>query len=191
MRTPRIPLVPAVLLALVSFLGASPAHAESIIKHPGDHPKYSFEAEPHLAVDLFGRWAGVGPGFRGTLVLVDNGFISSINNSVGLGFGADWIFFGDRCEGPPGLRACHDTSSDVVLPVVLQWNFWLAPQWSVFGEPGLAFHLHGGRDHVDVDWFTIYGGGRYHFSDAVALTLRVGAPFFNDNVVSIGASFFL
>jgi hypothetical protein len=176
------------------LLGAAavprPAAAASIITHPGDHPKYSFEAEPHLAFAPF-RNGGFGPGFRGTLVLVDNGFVSSINNSIGLGFGVDWIFFGDHCQGPIANGRCNN-ARDVILPVVLQWNFWLHPNWSVFGEPGVAFHLlGGGGDHFAFDWFTIYGGGRYHFNDSIALTMRVGAPFLHENVISIGVSFLL
>jgi hypothetical protein len=167
-------------------LGRSAA-AESIIKHPGDHPKYGFEAEPHLAIDPFDHF-GIGPGFRGTVVLVDNGFVSSINNSVGLGFGVDWVFFGNDC-GPN--HHCPN-GSDFIVPLVMQWNFWLSPEWSVFGEPGIAFHFHGGNgDHVAFDPFTFYGGGRYLFSDEVALTLRWGAPFFHDNVLSVGVSFLL
>ena len=41
------------------------------------------------------------------------------------------------------------------------------------------------------DAFTIYGGGRYHFNDHIALTLRLGAPLIHDNVISIGVSFLL
>jgi hypothetical protein len=173
-----------VLLAFMAF--AASAGAQSIIKHPGDHPRYSFEAEPHLAVDPFGA-EGFGPGFRGTVVLVDNGFVSSINNSIGLGFGLDWIFYSDHCDGP----RCQN-HSDALIPVVLQWNFWLHRQWSVFGEPGIAFHVRTHtNDKFDFDPFVIYGGGRFHFSDAAALTLRLGAPTWHDNVFSIGVSFLL
>lgn len=165
------------------------ARAESIIKHPGDHPRYGFEAEPHLALPM--NFDGFGPGFRGTIVLVDNGFVSSINNSVGLGFGLDWIFYGDHCHGVNWDRRC-DTRGEVILPVVMQWNFWLHPRWSVFGEPGIAFHARGGHgDHFDLDWFTIYLGGRYHFNDTMALTMRLGAPLIHENVFSIGVSFLL
>lgn len=177
-------------LALGAFLSAAtlagPARADSIIKHPGDHPAYSFEAEPHLVLPL--AFDGVGPGFRGTIVLVDNGFISSINNSVGLGFGLDWILYGGHCHGPSNDHHC-DTNSEVITPLVLQWNFWLHPRWSVFGEPGVAFHFRGGNGHhADFDWFTVYVGGRYHLSDNFAFTMRLGAPLLSENVFSFGAS---
>jgi hypothetical protein len=181
--------LPALAAAALAWLSARPAAAQSIIKHPGDHPRYVFEAEPHLALAPF-RDGGFGPGFRGTVVLVDNGFVSSINNSVGIGFGLDWVFYGDHCSGPANNQVC-DTTSDVLLPIVMQWNFWLHPSWSVFGEPGIVIHAHGGDHHLDLDWFTIYGGGRYHFNDSIALTMRLGAPFIHDNVFSVGASFFL
>ena len=181
----------ALCTAALALCAPRGARAESIIKHPGDHPRYSFEAEPHLAIDPYGA-DGFGPGFRGTLVLVDNGFVSSINNSVGLGFGLDWLFYGDRCDGSRGrVRPC-DNGTDFMLPVVMQWNFWLHPQWSVFGEPGVAMHLRSGtNDDFDFDFFTFYAGGRFHFNDSVALTLRLGAPLVHDNVISIGASFLL
>jgi hypothetical protein len=65
----------------------------------------------------------------------------------------------------------------------MQWNFWLDRHWSAFVEPGFAlvFHDHGS---FDFNPFIIYAGGRYHFNDHVALTLRLGYPTF-----SLGASF--
>jgi hypothetical protein len=170
--------------------GLSPAHAQGTIKHPGDHSDYVFEAEPHLSIGYKG---GVGPGFRGTFVIVDRAFIPSINDSIGIGVGAEWLFYGSDCGGPPPVQVCH-TVGDVMVPIVLQWNFFLHRKWSVFGEPGVALHFqHGGKDDFVFDPFTIYGGGRFHFSDAVTLTLRVGAPqiFHHDNVVSVGVSFLL
>jgi len=154
------------------LLRASSAHAdESIIKNPGDHPSYRFEAEPHGLIGYsgpFGKDTDVGAGFRGTIVLLDNGFIKKINNSVGIGFGGD-IFFR------------HGT---VFLPVVMQWNFWLTTHWSVFAEPGLgvAVNPRGNRSPI---YPTAYAGGRYHFNDRIALTIRLGFPS-----VTVGASFF-
>lgn len=181
---------PTVLAGALVLSLARPAAAEGTIKSPGNHPHYSFEAEPHLALSYK---AGIGPGFRGTVVLLDNGFISSINNSVGLGFGVEWLFYSKHCDGPPTGRICESVG-DVMVPVVLQWNFWLVQWLSVFGEPGVAFHFHRGPgDEFGFDPFTIFGGARFHFSDSVALTLRVGAPelFHRDSVITIGVSFLL
>lgn len=137
--------------------------------------------------------AGIGPGVRGTVVILDNGFIPSINNSVGVGFGAEWLNYSDHCEGAPPARVCQSVG-DVMVPIVIQWNFWLARIFSVFGEPGIALHFHRGPgDDFAIDPFTIFGGLRIHFSDSVALTLRLGSPelFHRDSVITIGLSFLL
>jgi hypothetical protein len=149
---------------LTVWLGTSWALADqSTIKLPGAHPDYSFEAEPHLLVAPFDDFRP-GVGFRGTIELVDNGFVSSINNTVGLGFGADW------------------SRDHFRVPVVMQWNFWLSRNWSVFGEPG------GLVDFGDKTRFhpAFYAGGRFHFTDRVSLTMRVGHP-----TASVGVSFLL
>jgi hypothetical protein len=158
---------------------SAPARAdELLIKHPGVHPDYAFEAEPHLVLGFAEpawdkKWGdagkGFGPGFRGTIELVDNGFISSINNSVGIGFGLDWLAIGSK----------HHT---VWLPLVMQWNFWLSRNWSVFGEPGGAVYL-GDKSGLSP---VMYAGARLHFSDFAALTMRIGYP-----ALAIGVSFLL
>src|SRR5262245_20162784 len=135
----RLAAGPAVLAGALGLSLASPAMAQGTIKSPGDHPHYVFEAEPHLTLSYK---AGIGPGFRGTFVLLDNGFIRSINNSVGLGFGAEMLFYSKHCEGPPPARC--ESVGDVMVPVVIQWNFWVHQWISVFGEPGIAFHFHRG-----------------------------------------------
>ncbi len=146
---------------------------QSVIKQPGRHPDYTFEAEPHV---FFGfdppggrAGSGFGPGFRGTVELVDNGFVKTINNTVGIGFGADWIAFGNN-------------NTAIWVPIVMQWNFWLSRNWSVFGEPGGGFYLGNATGARPA----FYGGARFHFSDQLALTLRVGYP-----AISVGLSFVL
>jgi len=169
------------------------AAAQGTIKVPGDHPDYVFEAEPHLAASY---GAGFGPGFRGTIAIVDKAFIPKLNNSIGIGVGAEWLFYSRHCAGPANARVC-DSVGEVMVPVVLQWNFWVSRQFSVFGEPGIALHFYRGyhADHGDfaLDPFTIFGGVRIHFSPSVALTLRLGAPelFHYDSVISIGVSFLI
>ncbi|HVJ88554.1 MAG TPA: hypothetical protein VM580_02045 [Labilithrix sp.] len=157
------------LTAALAFPGVAAAD-ESIIKNPGDHPPYRFDAEPHGLVGFGGPFRGgrgeLGAGFRGTIIIVDNGFVKTINNSVGISFGAD-VFFG---------------RGTVFIPVAMQWNFWLTTHWSVFGEPGIGFAVNRdpGRDLVHP---LLMVGGRYHFNERVALTMRLGYPAF-----SIGAS---
>ncbi len=154
----------AVFVFLALFAAAKQASAdESVIKHPGDHPEYVFEAEPHVVVAPFHDFHP-GVGFRGTLELVDNGFISSINNTVGLGFGVDW------------------TKGHTWIPIVMQWNFWLSRNWSVFGEPGIVLRIDDGvkvepgKGPDKLDPFAFYAGGRFHFSEYVTLTMRIGRP---------------
>ena len=190
------------LLATLAGLGLAlavtrPARADTlIIRSPGDHPRYDFEAEPHVLLGLIdppgvGSGSGLGLGFRGTLVLLENGFVPTINNSVGLGFGLDWVHYGhgrNRCNrdpGPSGVCVFDDTESvnNLWLPVVMQWNFFLSRQWSVFGEPGLALRFQAARGdqsfQVDPQ---LYVGGRWHFADGFALTLRAGYPSFSAGV---------
>jgi hypothetical protein len=106
------------------------------------------------------------PSFRGTFNIA-NGFVPNINDSVGVGVGIDF--------GVDGR---------VYVPVVLQWNFWLSTHWSVFGEPGLAFGSGGPYNGGVFPAF--FAGGRYHFTDRIALTIRIGYPD-----VAVGVSFFL
>jgi hypothetical protein len=188
-------LVTIALVSAISLSAVENAHAQSIIKRPGAHPKYLFEAEPHLVLRDRHQHAGtgVGPGFRGTFVIVDDGFIPKLNDSVGIGFGLDWLALGDdHCHGNRNRDGyCHDPNA-VVLPLVLQWNFWLHRKWSVFGEPGFAMvfsdHEHNGDDDdLDFDPFVFYAGGRFHFTDNVALTMRFGFPL----TASVGVSFLL
>ena len=198
----RIFALPA--LAVAVLLSQS-ALAQSTVKHPGDRQPYYFEAEPHLNLGLFdppgyGAGSGLGLGFRGSIELVKNGFIPKLNNPVAIGFGVDYLRYdgwqGPRgaCQqfvtAPSGVPVCVRTSRDIdhasyfFLPVVLQWNFWLHRNWSVFGEPGLALYFQDGQ--LELDPFVFYAGGRYHLTDRVTLTLRVGYPTF-----SFGASFLL
>jgi hypothetical protein len=150
--------------AVLALMKAPSAHADSsTIKLPGAHTDYIFEAEPHAIVAPFDHFRP-GVGFRGTIELVDNGFVKTINNTVGIGFGADW------------------TKDHFRVPVVMQWNFWLTRDWSVFGEPGALLDF--GKKTLPHP--AIYAGGRYHFTDRITLTMRVGHP-----TASVGVSFLL
>ncbi len=173
--------------------GAAPAAAAGVIKQPNAHPDYTFEAEPHLLLGWLdppgaASGHGYGLGFRGTFELVDPGFIKSINNTVGIGFGLDWVdYHWEDCErGPNRAWVCDDDDADYLwVPIVMQWNFFLHDQWSVFGEPGGAIRLRGpGKDKIDP--LVFYVGGRWHFADNASLTMRLGYPAF-----SVGVSFFL
>jgi hypothetical protein len=158
-------------IALLSWASESRAAEQSVIKFPGEHPSYFFEAEPHA---VFGFGGGIGHdfipglGFRGTFIIVQNGFVPSINNSVGIGVGGDFYIA---------------NASVIGIPVVMQWNFFLTTHWSVFGEPGVGFAVgtHGGSAIHPI----IAAGGRYHFTEKIALTMRIGYPF-----ATVGVSIF-
>jgi len=183
----------ALILAAFAFSVTTRARADTmIIKSPGDHSRYVFEAEPHALLGLFdppgvATGTGIGLGFRGTVILVNNGFVRSINNSVGIGFGADWVHYShsyDYCNA--GICGSSKYSvNNLWFPVVMQWNFFLSRGWSVFGEPGLALRYSGWENSHD--WTpepTMYVGGRWHFADWGTLTMRLGYPTF-----SLGVSF--
>ena len=87
-------------LACWALLGsfASRAHAQSSIRVPGQRPAYSFELEPHLLFAPFDSpddpsGEGYGLGLRGTIEIAPEGFIPKLNDSVGIGFGLDWIHY--------------------------------------------------------------------------------------------------
>ena len=199
----------AAFFAILSV--GSAALAQSVIRNPGQHPDYVAELEPHLAIGPFDPpgdsiGTGFGAGLRATIPIVKNGFVSTINNSVGITFGLDYLHYwgGDIAIGPcsywvPGpnnTRICTHVagptsgpSNYVFLPIALQWNFWLHEQFSVFGEPGFVIYHRkaefepsgnvGLAPMLDV-------GGRWHFSKVASLTFRFGYPTF-----ALGVSFFL
>jgi hypothetical protein len=191
-------LIAGAVAAALCCIGGD-AEAQSIIKSPGDHPSYKFELEPHLNFGWARHYAGngLGLGARGSVVIVDNGFVPSINNSVAISFGIDWLRYGDcYYYRGPGRYGCG--ASFFLFPVAMQWNFWLTPKWSVFGEPGLYIY-HGIWDDLCEPGFpgcvsptrtsiapAFWAGGRFHFNDTVALTMRIGYP-----TLSIGVSFLL
>jgi hypothetical protein len=192
-RQTRIAALGALAGALVVATPFAPfARADDTIKTPGDHPTYPVEIEPHV---LFG-WDSLFPGdsyglgARLSIPIVDRGFVPKINDTVAISFGADLLHF-DGC-----FVTHYSCSANFLLfPVAMQWNFYVAKQWSVFGEPGL-FIYHGFFDGCPPGVVcvnspnetgiqpAIYLGGRYHFNESVALTMRLGFP-----TVSVGISF--
>jgi hypothetical protein len=169
-------------LVFVSKPAEAQDRTRGLIKDPNAHPQYTTELEPHLVLDVFGD-DHVGLGGRATFEIVDPGFVPTINNTVGIGVGADWVHRTDLCHA--GI--CHNYDQ-LYIPLVMQWNFWFTKQWSAFGEPGLAIRFHDHGDHDDdTDLEPVFGiGGRLSFTEKAALTLRLGVP-----EISLGVSFFL
>jgi hypothetical protein len=180
------------VVASILLSSAPGARADDTIKRPGDHPVYDVEIEPHLLVGWDNVYAagGLGIGARFSIPIVHNGFVQEINNSVAISFGLDWMHY-DGCwyHGNCSADYFH-------FPVVMQWNFFVAQRWSVFGEPGLLFY-HGfvsdcpngntcpASPRATFLEPALYLGGRYHFSEKASLTMRIGYPAF-----TIGFSFF-
>jgi len=202
----------AVALLLVSLSASAVAQ----IKQPGRHPKYSVELEPHLLAQWEGPYwggAGIGAGIRASIPVVDNGPVSTINNSLAIGFGFDWAHFGDECwnwwgpwraPGPPPQRpdnfyAYECSGNSFIFPVVAQWNFFFTPVVSLMAEAGLGVRYSswnidfpcngaicrsdGGDLFVDPLFFV---GPRFILSDSFAIAVRIGWPY-----LSVGASFLL
>ena len=183
-------IVGSSVLAVVALLAsAEEAQAALVIKNPNDHPQYRVELEPHGNLVLWRRYYSsryrgrsfhgvgdpeVGAGFRASIELADPAFIPKLNNTVAISFGLDVT----NCQ------YCYKDFS-LFLPVTMQWNFFLTDKWSVFADLGLMPRTDGFFRYAYFD-FMAEVGGRYHFNDDVALTMRIGDPF-----ISVGASFFV
>lgn len=180
-----------VALGLVAW-ACDPAAAQ--IQSPGRHAHYAAELEPHLVWQWTGdehsHSDGLGFGFRASIPIMQDGPISTINNSLAISFGLDWAYFPD-CFG---YDNCSE--NDFWVPVTAQWNFYLTSVVSLFPEFGLGF-----RDAIFDDepcrangcrgsdlevrpvlWF----GARFRVADAVAITMRLGTPS-----LQLGVSFFI
>ena len=179
-------------LFVAALMVSETASAASTIH--GTPPKYSLEIEPHLDVQGFhdsGGNYGFGGGLRLSIPLMSPGFVPSINDSVAISFGGDFVRYSagpDVCGG----NVCTASSSFWVAyaPVALQWNFFLTDKWSVFAEPGVAMR-HTFVDHcldcsVDQLRPLFDMGGRYALADGMKLTMRVGFPM----LASVGISIF-
>jgi hypothetical protein len=205
----------AVVISLVGATSSHAARADDTIKRPGDHPHYSVELEPHGILGWPADWAGTGLGLGGrvSIALTHDGFVKSINNSVAIGFGLDWVHYSATgCYDDPHYpNYCYGYgyygSADFIqIPIVMQWSFYVAHKWSVFGEPGI-YIWHGFYPNLPCNgpglppcgyYGPYYGnqtgvgpafwaGARFHFSDSASLTMRLGYP----DLLTLGVSFLL
>lgn len=184
-----------------AWLASSSAQAQSWIRQPGRHDT-TLEVEVHGVVGY--RFGGVGyysyfspgVGVRFGIPLMRNGFVSSINNSVAINFGADLLFW--PCADRDQFGGCA-VGLALQAPVVLQWSFMLAERFSLFTELGLAptFGLYSRFYNYDCGGpqaFWCFGtpalaiGGRYHWrgqSQFPTFTFRFGFPV----QLTLGVSF--
>jgi len=149
----------ATLVAAVLTFAPAAARAEEpyVIETLGEHTRYLVEFEPLVGVAYDGPFNPHGApvfGVRLTLNLAD-GFVQSINDSVGINAGLEF-----------------DANGNLLLPVDLQWNFWFSDSWSMFVEPGVALSSSATTTIIPVG----YLGARLHLNRRVALTLRAGFP---------------
>jgi hypothetical protein len=192
MRASTLVVTGAVAAAAVMAL-ASPAEAQVVIKQPNAHPDYSVELEPHGTFVFFHRYYGygrgyggyrgnsfyafsdpeAGVGFRATIPIVDPGFIPKLNNTITFGIDVTNCQFCGRGYG-----------FSIYTPVGIQWNFFITRKFSAFADLGFILATEGFYHSVYGDFMGMLGG-RYHFSDDVAFTFRIGYPFIN-----VGVSFF-
>jgi hypothetical protein len=207
-RSGTVRRLTACAAALSAFLVGGFALAQSTIRQPNAHPSYAVELEPHFVFGVFDppglpTGTGLGAGLRATVPILHNGFVPTINNSVGISFGADWVhYYGDelsvgycarRVPGPGGTLVCTEvggpmggTSNYLYFPLAMQWNFWLTDNFSTFAEPGFAIYYEKARfaSSGSAGAAPVFAlGGRWHFLRRAMLTFRVGYP-----VMSLGVS---
>lgn len=185
------------------LIASSGSAAAQVGRHPSDQPRYYLELEPHLAVGPGqgpgpDAGSGVGAGVRFSMLVSSDGFLDGVNDAIAIGFGFDAVRYGGTSNGlfgqcvhsepgPAGTSVCTEVISPgapgtyLSIPVVMQWTFWLTQQWSAFVEPGVDLYL--GHRHSGLAP-SIAFGGRIRLNDAIALTLRIGAP-----TSTFGASF--
>ena len=195
----------SVLAALVTFVPGT-VRAEGIIKHPGDHPKYSVELEPHGLLDWDGYYwggTGYGLGMHAAIPIVDNGPVSTINNNMAIGFGLDWSHFSENnCVFVGGGvvingNICNASMNSLRFPVYAQWNFFFTKVVGVLAEAGFGIYHSWysfdtnvacpGCSYSHTSAFPYFeGGGRFLFGDSIGVLVRIGYPF-----LTVGATFLL
>ncbi|MFW5739827.1 MAG: hypothetical protein ACOC1F_05625 [Myxococcota bacterium] len=211
-RHGRKRMVVGCVVVATALLHATSAAAQ--LDQPGQHIRYGAEVEPQLALQLGhlpGDAAGVGPGVRLSVPLIEDGPLKKLNNSLAVGIGFNWAYFQEPCgtyfwDGEPLETNDPDfatytndcTAHQFTAPIVVQWNFWVSEVVSVFAEPGVAL-IHERRsgtgwcdgtpcdqsDNTTKLPFVLWGGARMAMSDSLALTIRLGTPY-----ISAGASLF-
>jgi hypothetical protein len=169
------------LCCAIASLPASAQHDGVSIKRPfrGERPM-----ELNLHAGLSHRGPGPAAGARVAIPILDNGFVSSINNAIYITIGGDLLF--ERCFGGCGRRD-DDYGVALAVPLTGRWQFNFTPRWSAYGEVGPNLYLHsrwfdddgkipGPGRHPDA-WLALTVGGKWHFAPRTSLTLSLGAPY--------------
>jgi hypothetical protein len=159
------------------MLAAGSASAQSIIEQPGNHAsKVDVEVHGILGSRFWGNGGGWGwgAGVRVGIPLMANGPIRTINNSFNLNVGGEVLFWSDYWGRGWG------GAMEFVVPVEVQWNFYLLPALSLFAEGGIAFDFSTCGAYCGFGvWPGVAVGARIHFNgraDYPALVVRAGFP---------------
>jgi hypothetical protein len=172
-------LLGAALFGGMALASPSQAEAQSYIQRP-------FRGERPFQLDVHGGFAWHGFGFAGgvrfNVPLIHNGFISSINNSFYLSFGADAYFVCYRRCGHNDNRY----GPGLGFPITVHWEFYFSEVFSLFAEVGANVYFHPGFfddgdgrffDGNGGAWFIGAIGGRIAFSRSFGLVFRIGNPY--------------
>lgn len=169
-----------VTIAVLSIASVAAAQHDGVsIKRPftGKRPT---ELNLHAGFSHFGLGPAVGA--RVAVPIVDNGFITKIDNAIYLTIGGDLLF--ERCWGCD-KRDDHEYGVALAIPLTGRWQFNFTPAWSAYGEvgPNIYFHSHWidhhfpGVGHHPGAWLAASVGGKWHFAPRMSLTLALGAPY--------------
>lgn len=150
-----------------SFAGRPGAHVTGVEVEPQVVVGYGFDRGP-------GYTDGFGFGLRLGIPLMANGPITSINDSLALSVGADLVYW----NGSYNQNTFWGTS-ELLIPVMLQWNFYLTRVFSIFPEAGVALGIGGCSDcgFYAAPGFAL--GARIHLDGRAgypALVARIGFP---------------
>lgn len=186
------------LFTLCLSLGASALAPDALLPtallataqadHDIDTP---FTGTRPLQLDVHAGFTWYGLGFAGGarfgIPILHNGFIPSLDNAVYLNFGVDAYAIGwSGCRGRGCTTFANEYGFALGFPITLHWEFYFNDSWSAFAELGFQIFLppslfYGDYwdpgDHIGM-WVIAAAGGSYHFNEAVAITLRLGNPYF-------------
>ena len=193
----------AITLLILSLGLFIAARASAQIDRPGAHPRYNVELEPHGLIQWdVEPWddEGFGLGFRASIPVMQDGPVTTINNSFAVGFGIDWAHSGDSCGRYDwywrgrGIVVPVEGDCDAdnfSFPVVAQWNFFFTDVISAFVELGLAIVYETwdpditGYDNDDIEPEPVFLlGPRFTVGNTVAIPIRIGWPY-----LSVGVAF--
>ncbi len=193
-------------LLLIGLFSPRTVHAQALITRDAPH-EYFVEVEPHAVLTPF--WpprgtasVGGGGGALFAFNVARRGFLPQVNDSFAVGVGVDFVHYlggpvvAAECvewRGSGHERICVRTSASgggasyFYVPVLGQWNFYLAKEFSAFAELGISTYFWTPRasSHVGFGAVPHVGmGGRWQFSDVMSLTFRVAYPY-----TTVGLSF--